>query len=518
MSRYARKRMVPLSLFIAQLLACLISSFPMVAAAGDNSGAIDSVSTPLMAEVPFDSSGVLLQGFSSHLPLVVIDTGATAPDTFEHTGATGNVTVSVHDQESNSPFSQPDLRVNATLQSISFLLSARREKPDYALWLQSEQALCGMDEQRGWLLLGAQADKSLLRNYLAYTLAAQAGMPAPQVRLCEVILVWQGVMYYAGVYTLAQNTGQWAMNDASGPVTLQRLPYVGEKNQLPTQAAETQYPPGSIVALGDGLSTETQQEITARIDQIDAALYSTDHLRYLTYAQYLDEDSFVDSFVLNEFMCNYEAAYQALYTYISADVALEAGPLGSFETAVDNSSYQPIDPWQIWLHKTPWYERLAYSEQFWQKVHRRYKSLRKDVLSDRNIDALIDAASQRLGIAAQRDWIRWSDAYQSPPLALAEYTGRAPLDDEEIALIPLYDPDRDVWSRIRQTDSYQQELIRLKYLLHAHGGYLYEAYPAMARQEALIRPEDDYITNSLQVVGFIVLFFGSVVFARRRNR
>jgi hypothetical protein len=54
-----------------------------------------------------------------------------------------------------------------------------------------------------WYLLGGMYDKSLLRNYLALTLANEMGSAGYLVQYCELFTEIDGKMQYQGVYLIA---------------------------------------------------------------------------------------------------------------------------------------------------------------------------------------------------------------------------------------------------------------------------------------------------------------------------
>ena len=56
-------------------------------------------------------------------------------------------------------------------------------------------SLLGMPRENDWILYAPYSDKTLMRNALTYTLAAELGYYAPRVRFCELVLndIYRGV-------------------------------------------------------------------------------------------------------------------------------------------------------------------------------------------------------------------------------------------------------------------------------------------------------------------------------------
>ena len=63
------------------------------------------------------------------------------------------------------------------------------------------------------MLNAPYSDKTLMRNTLAYALAAATGHYAPRTRFCEV---WLGEQYQ-GVYVLTDNSFRWTSHISQAP-------------------------------------------------------------------------------------------------------------------------------------------------------------------------------------------------------------------------------------------------------------------------------------------------------------
>jgi len=87
-----------------------------------------------------------------------------------------------------------------------------REKHDYYIRLEdaggqaAAHGLLGLPANSEYWLLGGMYDKSLIRNYLGYTLAAEIMDNAPKIRFCEVLLQTEERQLYQGVYLLIERT------------------------------------------------------------------------------------------------------------------------------------------------------------------------------------------------------------------------------------------------------------------------------------------------------------------------
>ena len=71
---------------------------------------------------------------------------------------------------------------------------------------ENDADILGMGKGSEWVLNGSMADKSMIRNYLAYRIASEidGNSMAPDSRFCEVMMEKNGVYTYQGVYLLME--------------------------------------------------------------------------------------------------------------------------------------------------------------------------------------------------------------------------------------------------------------------------------------------------------------------------
>lgn len=129
-----------------------------------------------------------------------------------------------------------------------------------------------------------------------------------------------------------------------------------------------------------------------------------------SYRNYIDVDSFVDYYILNEFTAKGDAT--TLSTYLYKDVR---GKL-KLVTWDHNSSFDNYELGdqmdRIIFDSSWWYKYLLRDEYFTNKVIDRYKYLRKNVLSDEYLMNYIDETIEYLGPAIDRNYKRWPTAFK----------------------------------------------------------------------------------------------------------
>ena len=171
--------------------------------------------------------------FSSHLPIVVIDTGGIEPpvNTYfkkDHENSTNGIyvpiegldpyvegTIYVLEKESgmNSLADEPVLsscirikrRGNTSMnyEKAQWMVKTITESGQY-----NEVDMLGMGAEHDWILNGSMYDKSMLRNYLAYSISSEILENTPDSRYCEVLLKDGNTYKYQGVYLMMESIEQ----------------------------------------------------------------------------------------------------------------------------------------------------------------------------------------------------------------------------------------------------------------------------------------------------------------------
>ena len=208
-------------------------------------------------------------------------------------------------------------------------------------------ALLGMPSSRDWVLLANYSDKTLLRNTIALELGAKLGMPwTPRSAFVEVYLNGR----YDGVYQLTENIkvakdrvniDELAEDDVTPDLisggyllevdfrqdghtifsAIENLPIVFQDPEEPVQLQE--------------------DYIQGYIDEFETVLNSSDFANPATgYAAYIDVDSFVRWFLVNEVFRNRDAnMWSSCWMYKPRDGKLHMGPLWDFDIAGGNIDY-----------------------------------------------------------------------------------------------------------------------------------------------------------------------------------
>lgn len=415
--------------------------------------------------------------FCTHLPVIVIDTGGVEipgkafhdenGDTHYTTTPEGEeeitATVSILDgEECHNHLS--DQAAVSTLARVRVRGNSSRHfiKLGYSLNFVDEtdanvsHSVMGMDPHHEWVLHGPILDKTLIRNYVWYNVAGEVMDYAPNVRFCEAFINGE----YMGLYLMVESVTA-GDNDSRLQLSINRKnnTFTGyclrvdegsnEIKDLNTFSMYSYQTDGVVDSVYPGTSNLTP-EMKARIQKdfsaFERILYSSDYNdpRY-GYEAYIDVDSFVDYFILNEFSSNYDAG--ALSTYIYKEVG---GPyklcVWDFNSALDNYQEQAVDPEMFLLQNRVWFNALIQDGRFTERVIQRYRELRETYLSEEYLNQYIDETIAYLGDAIDRNNERW---------------------DKDFAYDLLIPPERN-------PDSYEEAVQDMKQYIHVRGEWMDE--------------------------------------------
>lgn len=281
-------------------------------------------------------------------------------------------------------------------------------------------ALLGMNPGSEWVLHGPCLDRTLVRNYLCYTVAGQIMDYAPNCRFCELLIDGE----YRGVYLLTEaitrGDGRVPLTESSSgsPVTswLIRLDRDHKSTaplnsfsyytfRLETSQADLLYPGKNAI------TPEKLQYVTSELSSIERTIYSDSSVGSAdVYTDLLDLTAFAQYYIINEFFGNMDAGQYSTYYY--KDIRGKVTPVvWDFNNACDNYISDPHDASGFHINLAPPFNRLVTEEGFVNEVIRQYRRLRKTYLSDDRLEDLIDGAVSYLGSAADRNNEAWSGLF-----------------------------------------------------------------------------------------------------------
>lgn len=350
------------------------------------------------------------------------------------------------------------------------------DKPQYLLKMYQEDGLenkteiLGMGEGDTWILNGSMADKSMMRNYLPYRIASEVGgsAMAPDCRYCEVLLETKEGLEYRGVYLLQESIARGENRvdidkskegEAYTSYIVRRdrftnfdvmLDTYRRLNGLSEEWIGVKYPSE------EKLTEKTKAYIEDDFSRIERVIYSESEGVFKAYDRYIDIDSFVDYFLINEFFGNYDAGNHSTYMYKNSGGKLYIGPVWDFDQALNNYYADEMENDTLAFQTKPFYEQLCKDTRFIDALKARYSELREGPLSEEHIVEVIDETKAYLTSAREREWYRWAKDYNDGSF-------------ENMHNYYLQDYVVDGMTISRFNNDYEQELYNIKNYLHKHG-------------------------------------------------
>ena len=283
----------------------------------------------------------------------------------------------------------------------------------------------GMSKADEWALYGPFLDKTLIRNYMWLNISAKIMGYAPNVRFCECYLDGE----YNGLYLMMETIekGSQRVNIASYNENNRIVPYMvkmdkfhdDEIDSLVTFSYYTShldYKAGFTILYPSKkyLNEEVKNYISKDISDFEKALYSYDFKNPIKgYEKYIDVDTWVDYYIIQEFLANNDMCSRSTYLYKDKGGKLCMGPVWDFNNVCDNYlAKQYYTEGFYFTTNRIWYEMLFKDEKFVRKVQKRYKELRKTLLSEQYIIDYIDKTIDYLGEAINRNYEIWGYSFE----------------------------------------------------------------------------------------------------------
>lgn len=337
---------------------------------------------------------------------------------------------------------------------------ANYEKKPFSITLKDEVSLLGLGAGQKYALISNASDPTLIRNDIARRLEAAVGAEYDNIG-CFADLYANGE--YLGNYYLCENIEigdeRIAVTDLEEQMDLiygksnyesldeynvdythakymDEIPedftggYLFEREFKDRYQLEYWENPSSFVTSGDEhfvikspmyCSVEQVEYLENYVNEVEEAILSPEGICKASgksYEEYIDVDSFVKKYLVEEITKNYDAGISSTFFYKdsdSVDARIKAAPMWdadmSFGCYLDWMAELAEDPegltkLSLHPHASPWYEALYEKEEYYQKVldyYRLYAVPHLDELLEEGLDAYKDG----LAASAAMNNIRW---------------------------------------------------------------------------------------------------------------
>ncbi|MBC7695340.1 MAG: CotH kinase family protein [Burkholderiales bacterium] len=380
---------------------------------------------------------------SSNLPLVFINT--TQPIT--ETNTTINMGIINNGPARNNPSDQWNDYNNKAQINIRGNTSKNFEKKSFSIETHDAAGnelnvpLLGMPAESDWVLGANYLDKTLIRNPLTLDLFRSMGHYSSRYKNVELFLNNE----YQGVYSLIEKPKRNVnrVNIAKLDSTDNTLPYVSGgyiiKIDRPIDPgwysllagncpANSKFFYQYVYPRDSDITVSQRNYIQGYVNDFETMMSSSTYADPVNgYPKYIDVDSFIDFFIINELSKNIDGYRLSTYLYKKSIIEggkFFAGPLWDYDIAWHNCNYNNAFSSIGWAYQLQdndypiptWWTKFMQDPAFVNKLNCRWNSLRQNTLNINRLNQYIDSSATVLNESQKRNFTQWPTigAYISP--------------------------------------------------------------------------------------------------------
>ncbi len=280
-----------------------------------------------------------------------------------------------------------DIKVVPPFNTYFSELSHKNEidKNNYIITFNESMSLFGEKSNNDFELFSNRDDRSMLRNQTGYFMGSLSNLEfTPKFHFVELML---NGLYY-GTYMIGDfiETSQSRVNVPIDGYLLK----IDEKNSGVRVVVPNVEQPVSILSPSMITGDDKYIYIQNYLHETADALFSSDFTSTITgWQKYMDIESFVDWYLINEILKNEDAAFQKdCYMYMNKEGKLKMGPLWNFATSFGNGKDSSESGFVVKSAK--WFNRLFEDPAFVEKVKERFDyfySHKGDIIMEMNENA-----------------------------------------------------------------------------------------------------------------------------------
>ncbi|MDC0870900.1 CotH kinase family protein [Flavobacteriaceae bacterium] len=277
-------------------------------------------------------------------------------------------------------------------------------KKPYQIKFDNKENVLGMPKDKKWILLANYSDKTMLRNELAFVLSRFSNLDwTPESRFVELFINNE----YLGVYQIVQK-----VEESSNRVNIGDDGYLLEVDQLsrldPDDVFfETNNYLFNIKDPNLDFGDNQYNIIKNYIEITENTLLGNNFTNPIEgYSKYIDVDSFVDWYLINEITKNNDAIFfSSVYMNYTPGGKLKMGPVWDYDISSGNINYNGNETTDgFWIKNATWYSRLFEDPNFVTKVKSRFNFFynNRDLFQEH-----INSNSLYLNQSQERNFYKW---------------------------------------------------------------------------------------------------------------
>lgn len=336
-------------------------------------------------------------------------------------------------------------------------------------------SILGMGKDNNWALLAPYADKSMMRDLLAFEVSRQWMEYTPQGRFCELYL--DGVYYGVFVLTEVVTAGKHRVNLPDPGIEGDELTggYIMEVNRTDGEVTHlSNYHPVTNTGIRimnkyinfqykspdyEDMTQEQVDYINGRIDAMEASLWDYRPTGSTGYREYIDEMNFIDYQIAMEFGHNVDGYRLSGKFFKRRDSEDPRFKMVVWDNNLSYGNADYYDGWRTdtWMYKNNntlnswgdeqlipfWWYKLNTNPEYTAALKQRWAQYRRSNLRTDRIMATVDSLANVLTVNGaesrnSRAWPRWGE-YVWPNAYVADNF------NDEISYLKEWINDRIAW-------------------------------------------------------------------------
>ncbi len=283
-------------------------------------------------------------------------------------------------------------------------------KKSYKIEFEKKQSMLGMPKDKDWALISNYADKTLMRNYIAYRLSAALGAYyAPRSEFAELYLNGE----YLGVYLLTE-TIKIGKNRVNIPKDTNS--YIVEKTKNYHKGDQLVY---SYVMKSDSsgvsfhvhnpknASYNVLSTIKNEIEKFEKYLKTIQENKDNNIRQHLNVTDCVKYYWVQEYSKNPDAAsYSSIYfTWVKNDL-IRMGPVWDFDLAFGGHSNESVIKPEKWHVKTGYWHSYIFKDSVANQARLDFWKENRSIFAE--VIDVADSVRVLLKDVAKNNFKRWN--------------------------------------------------------------------------------------------------------------
>ena len=282
-------------------------------------------------------------------------------------------------------------------------------KKSYKIEFIQKQSMLGMPKDKDWALIANYADKSLMRNYLAYHLSAAIGAYyAPRCDFVELYLngAYLGVYLLAETIKIGKNRVSIPKNDNSFIVEFDGKYRNNEQVVFSHVLTENGKEKAFRIHDPKNANNATLDTVQNHILKFEKFLKSIKDRENNSVDDWIDVDESVKHYWIQEFFKNPDACFytSVFFSWVKGNKIM-MGPVWDFDLSIGNHSSNSVNKVESWQIRNYWNAYLFKDSLYRETIRNTWKmnhSLFESVADS------IDSAYAKIKKAAQNNFKKWN--------------------------------------------------------------------------------------------------------------